>query len=207
MNMPFARYSALAALLGSVGWLVSSPSWEPAVAVVTLLGTFIGLDGGFSSTPRVAGRWEYVVVTNDKDFSHKGDCRIYQHGRHVRMHGVRRFTCALKGHQRVYKETEAVWASDWAEICEDNNLRLDYHINLPLPEGGGVQIEAMCRLELSSANPEEMTGNYFMLPPFDEAVLNSPFGTIVFRRLADNATLLPPENCTEVQQIISDKKS
>ncbi|MGH9762666.1 MAG: hypothetical protein ACREDR_47885, partial [Blastocatellia bacterium] len=107
------------------------------------------------------------------------------------LQGVRRSTCALKGSRRICKRTEAVWGSEWAEICDDNFLRFDYHITIPHPKHGGVLIQAICRVKLSSEVPREMTGNYYTLPPFDEDVLNCPSGSIVFRILPDGEKGLP----------------
>jgi hypothetical protein len=150
------------------------------------------LSGASSQIPTIAGHWEYEVVTNDGEVSHKGDCDIDQRGRHIRISGIRKLTRDIKDHQRVYKPAEAAWASDWAEICDDNFLRFDYHITVPHPKRGGIRIEAMCRVNLPLASSVEMTGRYYMLPPIEKEVLNCPFGTIVFRLLPDGAKLPPP---------------
>jgi len=37
-----------------------------------------------------------------------------------------------------------------------------------------------------------MSGNYYMLPPFDEATLNCQWGTVTFEKIASHEVLTPP---------------
>ncbi len=194
MKTIIVRYLTIAGLLGTVAWLVSSPSWEPAVAVTGLLATFITIDNLHSPKHYLEGRWEYEVTTASKEFSHKGDCYIRQTGDTVQLQGVRQYTCSLKARRKICQPVNIPWKSDWAQVCDDNILRFHYHIAIAEPRRGGKHIEAICRLELTSQKPTEMTGNYYMLPPFDEATLNCKWGAIVFRRIEETAQLLPPNN-------------
>lgn len=187
------KYSTLACLLGAVAWLVSSPDWEPVVATVGTLATFITLTERFSPTPNVEGRWEYTVDTADNKFSHKGDCHIRQDGEKILIQGARRYTCLLKSQSRVCQAVNISWESDWAH-CDDSALRFEYHIAIAEPRRGGKYIDAICRLNITSKNPTEMSGNYYMLPPFDESTLNCQWGSITFRKLAEGATLSPPSD-------------
>lgn len=194
MKSTILRYALIAALMGTVAWLVSSPSWEPAVTLIGLLVTFVTTDNRFSPAYNLKGRWEYEVTTADAQFSHKGDCHIHQQYQELQIQGVRRYTCSLKSRRKVCKAVNISWSSDWAYICDDNTLRFDYSIAIAEPRRGGDYIQAICRLELTSTEPTEMTGNYYMLPPFDETTLNCKWGTIVFRKLESGAKLSPPDN-------------
>jgi hypothetical protein len=185
------RYLTLVALLCSTVWLALAPDWEPVVALIGLLASFVAIDRGFTSVPSISGRWEYRVVTADREFSHNGDCYVHQDGRTVRIQGVRRYTCALKARRKVCKAVEIPWASEWAQVCEDGVLRFDYHIAIAEPRRDGKSIEAICRLNLMGGKPDEMTGKYYMLPPFDEATLNCKWGSIVFKRLAAGDEVQP----------------
>ncbi len=40
--MGIIKLLALAALAGSIGWFIAAPSYEPAIAILTSLSTFIG---------------------------------------------------------------------------------------------------------------------------------------------------------------------
>jgi hypothetical protein len=190
------KYSTLAGLLGAVAWFVSAPDWEPVIAIVGALAAFVTLSESFSRTPQVEGRWEYTVVTGDAEFSHKGDCYIKQEGEKLRIQGARRYSCALKARRKVCKSVNISWESDWAHLYDDNVLRFEYHIAIAEPRRGGAYIDAICRLNITSPKPSEMTGNYYMLPPFAEATLNCKWGTITFRRLEAGAELLPPIDYT-----------
>ncbi len=192
MKLIILKYSNLACLLAAVAWLVSSPDWEPIVATLGLLAAFITLDGRLSTTPNVEGRWEYTVDTADMEFSHKGDCYIRQDGEKIQIQGARRYTCALKSRRKVCQAVNVSWESDWAHLYDDNILRFEYHIAIAEPRRGGKYIDAICRLNITSKKPSEMSGNYYMLPPFDESTLNCKWGTITFRRLDANADPSPP---------------
>jgi len=186
------KYSTLACLLGAIAWLVSSPSWEPILAALGLLATFITLDERLSLTPNVKGRWEYTVVTGGMGFSHKGECHIQQDGEKIRIQGARRYTCSLTSRRKICQAVNISWESDWAHLYDDNILRFEYHIAIAEPHQGGKYIDAICRLKITSKKPSEMSGNYYMLPPFEESTLNCKWGTITFHKLEENAKLLPP---------------
>src|SRR5215210_5294786 len=128
MKLLILKYTTFASLLGAVAWLVSSPDWEPAVAVIGLLTAFITVDERLSPTPKVEGRWEYTVVTGGMEFSHKGDCYIQQDGEKVRIQGARRYTCSLTSRRKICQAVHVSWESDWAHLCDDNILRFEYHI-------------------------------------------------------------------------------
>jgi hypothetical protein len=196
MKRVFLRYTTLAGLLGSIAWLVSEPHWHPLVVSIGLLAGLVASDERlFSSTPKVEGRWQYEVTTSDKEFSHKGDCHIHQEGLKVRVQGVRRYTCSMEGRRRISKPVDIPWSSDWAQICDDGVFRFEYHIAITEPRRGGKYIEAICTLKLISKNPREMSGNYYMLPPFDEATLNCKWGSVVFYKVKENAERLPLDSC------------
>lgn len=194
MKLIILKYSTLAGLLGAIAWLVSSPDWEPVLATLGLLATFITLDERLSPTPKVEGRWEYTVYTANMEFSHKGDCHIRQKGEQIQIQGARRYSCSLKSRRKVCQAVNVSWESDWAQLCDDNVLRFEYHIAIAEPHRGGKYIDAICRLNITAKRPSEMAGNYYMLPPFDESTLNCKWGTITFTKLAENANLSPPRD-------------
>lgn len=192
MKVIILKYSSLACLLGAVAWLVSAPDWEPILLTLGSLATFITFDERLSPTPNVAGRWEYTVVTGGEEFSHKGDCHIRQNGEKIQIQGARRYSCSLTARRKVCQAVNVSWESDWAHLCDDNVLRFEYHIAIAEPRRGGKYIDAVCRLNITSKKPSEMSGSYYMLPPFDESTLNCKWGTITFRKLEANAALSPP---------------
>lgn len=189
MKSTILRYATLAALLAAIAWLVEDFSWHPVVVCIGLLATFVKLDSRLSPIARVAGRWQYVVQTANRELSHKGECTIQQAGTGVRIRGTRRLTCTAVGGGGQCRPVSIPWASDWAELCADGVLRFDYHIALAEPQRHGRNIEAICRLRPEAKRPSRMSGSYYMLPPFDEATLNCQWGTVTFRRIASEATL------------------
>jgi hypothetical protein len=102
----------------------------------------------------------------------------------------------MESHNMVCHAVNVSWESDWAYICDDNILRLEYHIAIAEPLTGGNYIDAVCRLMITSRTPAEMSGRYYMLPPFDESTLNCKWGTITFRRIEEKATLAVPDGFT-----------
>lgn len=189
------HYSTLAILLLSFGWLVHSPGWEPAILFVGTLGAYLAQDSRFGRKASLEGRWEYIVVSANNRFSHKGECFVRQQDDVIQIQGVRRYTCIDQGQGdgEVYRVVHIAWNSEWAELCHDHVLRFEYVIALPDPKRGGQNIRATCRVEMTSATPVEMNGKFYVLPPFDESALNCNWGDLTLRRLAADTPLLPPE--------------
>jgi hypothetical protein len=73
MKTLILKYFTLTALLGAFAWFISAPGWEPAVTAIGLLAGFIQFDRRLISTPKIQGRWEYIVTDAYKETSHKGD--------------------------------------------------------------------------------------------------------------------------------------
>lgn len=192
MKTTILRYATIAALLAAVAWLVHEPSWHPVIVAIGLLATYIKLDFRFSTVPRVGGRWQYWVETADREVSHKGECTIHQAGTRLRIEGTRRFTCTNAGGGGACREVAIPWSSNWAEVCADSSLRFDYHIAIPGHEHRGQSIEAICRLRLDTKTPAQMSGTYYMLPPFEPSTLNCQWGTVTFERMASHEVLSPP---------------
>jgi hypothetical protein len=186
------RYAALVVLLLSVGWFVSSPGWESVIVLIGAVVAFFVQDGRYSRKPNLAGRWEYLVVSANNRFSHKGDCHVRQDEAVLQIQGVRRYTCIAEGGRDIVKPVHIAWNSEWAQLCHDNVLRFEYVIALPDPKRGGQNIRAVCRLEIASHAPTSMNGKFYVLPPFDEKALNCNWGDITLTRIAPDEPLSPP---------------
>lgn len=194
MKKLIIRYSTLAVLILAVIWWARDPDWHPAVLFIASLAGYLKTEEKTQLTPNIAGRWEYHVVTSEENFSHKGDCTIRQDGRNIQIHGTRRYTSALKSRKKIATKVNIPWSSEWGEICNDNMMRFHYHIGLGTVQRGGTSIQAICRVSLPTPSLVQMTGNYYVLPPFDQAVSNYMWGSISFRPLGEAEHLEAPQN-------------
>jgi hypothetical protein len=142
-----------------------------------------------TSVYNVQGDWKYIVTSANKELSHRGECSIIQNGKAIQIQGIRK-TCSLNDENHNHEEVDIPWYSRWAEICNDNVLRFDYIITIT--EGSsheGRHLEAICKISLNSTNLSELTGNYYVLPPFDERMQNCQWGTIRFSKLQPKAEI------------------
>jgi hypothetical protein len=187
-----ARYITLVILLLTVGWLVHAPDWEPLIGFATAFAAYVAQEWKWTRKPPIDGRWEYLVVSANNQFSHKGDCNIRQNEAHVTIRGTRRFTRIKEGARVICKPVHISWNSEWAQWCNDSFLRFEYAISLPDPRRGGQNIRAICKVEMPSHNINEMTGKFYVLPPFEKSALNCNWGDITLTRLAPGASVSPP---------------
>ncbi len=74
----------------------------------------------------------------------------------------------------------------------DSVLRCNYHIAIPEPRRGGEHIDAVFWLKITSESPRTMHGNYYMLPPFDENMLNCKWGSVTYRKINETYVVTPP---------------
>lgn len=132
----------------------------------------------------VFGCWEYFVHEANGKFSHKGYCNIRMNENRLQINGERLYTCSLN---HECEKTNIAWQSTWADICHDDCIRFDYKITL----SEGI-LSAICRINLSEKKPTEMTGRYYLLPPFNLDVLNCKYGTIKFKKILNPHEVGPP---------------
>lgn len=194
MKNQIIRYTHFTCLLLSLGWVFWARDWESAINTVTLLISFILLHRKFDEYPDLSGKWEYEVVTQNQQFSHKGIGTIEQKGRFLKMRGVRKYTFDCSNPKITWKEVNSPWESDWAEICDDGSLRLEYHIITNDKKGRGVVLKAVAKMAFESVKvPTEIQGNYFTLPPFDENTLNCLCGLLIYKKVPKGHKLAPPD--------------
>jgi hypothetical protein len=131
--------------------------------------------------PKLQGRWEYEVTTINRDYMHKGWCEIEQNGRLIKMNGVREYTAKYTDEGLTWVPIVGNWHSDWAEICDDGNLRLEYNIRLNDRNGKPEVLHAVARMKFGIVKePKKMQGTYFTLPPFGDHTLNCLHGSLVY---------------------------
>lgn len=143
---------------------------EVGVAVLALFKTLFNLKRQpkeKTPIPKVCGKYKYELACGDNKTLFKGECRIKQDGRLLDIHGERQ-----KARFGRKKEQVSIhWYSQWAELCRDNKVRLDYFIT----QNGGVRGYAV--LDLGRVNPKQLTGEFhFLHEPY-------VYGTIKLRRV------------------------
>jgi len=120
-----------------------------------------------TSDINLEGVWNYEVESiSDAGRSHFGTCSIKQNGATLIFDGVRKET-KTDGHR---KKDEMPWKSSWAQICEDNQIRAEYSIELE------NVIIGYFTLNIPEDNKNEMIGKYYQLTP------HLMFGKVKFER-------------------------
>lgn len=141
--------------------------------------------------PDLGGPWVYEVRNELGEFSHKGEAFVSGKGESLTIQGTRRWTCVDGGNKGacVMKEVSVPWSTNWAQICNDGNIRFLYAINLPYG-----RVEGYCTLSYKSGGePAELAGSYYILPPYDGKLVNARFGEIRFRKMKVGDKLDPPK--------------
>lgn len=143
---------------------------EIGIAVLALFKILFGLKKKPAneeiSIPKVAGKYKYELTCGDNKTLFRGECRVKQDGRTLNINGERKK--AKSGHK---KESVSIhWYSNWAELCEDKKVRLDYYIT----QNGGIRGYAI--LDVGQSTSKEMVGEFhFLKEPY-------VYGTIKFNR-------------------------
>ncbi|NIM14948.1 MAG: hypothetical protein GTO45_23530 [Candidatus Aminicenantes bacterium] len=144
---------------------------EVGIAMITLFKVLFGLKkkpvGEETAIPSVNGRYKYELNLTGNKTTYLGECRVKQDGRVLTFNGERQKECnGLKK-----KKVSVHWYSNWAELCADNKVRLDYAITL----NGGVRGYAI--LDVGSKNSTKgMVGEFHLLhEPY-------VYGTVKFKR-------------------------
>lgn len=125
--------------------------------------------------PNVSGRYKYEEIWRDNKTVYLGECCIKQDGQDLTVLGERTKEC--NGHKN--KKVSVHWSSIWAEVCNDNKVRMDYAIT----ENGGGRGYAI--LELRKRTRGNMLGEIHL---FKE---DSLFGTLKFKKVCKHKTPQP----------------
>lgn len=129
-----------------------------------------------SEFPNLSGNWNYEVLTPEGERSHSGICKIVQKGSFLKLDGYRKRYRKRLGDSITEVATHNHWHSTWCQICCDGKIRVDYIIALE-----DVKVSAVCVLDISE-DGRELTGDYFLLPPFSDTTLNAKHGSITFSK-------------------------
>jgi len=139
--------------------------------------------------PDLDGRWTYEVRNGSGQFSHKGQATIAGHGMTLSIYGTRFYTCGdrINDGPCQLRRISTPWRASWAQFCNDGQVRFDYTIDLA--QG---KVQGYCIISYDKGDPSTLTGYYYMLPPFEEVLLNARYGQIVFHRMKAGEKVLPP---------------
>lgn len=117
--------------------------------------------------PNVSGKYKYEAIWSDNKTEYVGECFIKQDGQELTVLGERTKECNGRKNHKV----SVHWSSIWAEVCNDNKIRMDYAIT----ENGGGRGYAI--LELRKRASRSMLGEIHL---FKE---DSLFGTLKFKKI------------------------
>ncbi|MCP5049054.1 MAG: hypothetical protein GY940_17925 [bacterium] len=142
---------------------------EIGLAVMALFKVLFGLKKKpveDTPVPKVSGKYKYEINFNDNKKVFLGECRIKQEGRTLTINGEQK-----KSKVGRKKTTVSIhWRSNWAELCADNKIRLDYSFAV----NGGTRGYAI--LDAGLTTFKEILGEFHLLhEPYD-------CGTIKFKR-------------------------
>ena len=102
----------------------------------------------------IGGKYEYEITCGDNT-SFLGECRIKQKGRSLYFSGERK--------KKIVGDKEdnlsIPWFSQWAEICLDNKIRLDYSLTV----NGGIRGYSILVLEAGLETQDTMVGEFHLL--------------------------------------------
>ena len=143
---------------------------EIGIAVLALFKVLFGLKrkpaAEETNLPKVDGKYKYEITCGNNKTLFIGECRVKQDGRSLTFNGERKKT--INGRK---KENVSIhWYSNWAELCADNKVRLDYSITA----NGGVRGYAI--LDAARSSARDMVGEFHLLhEPYT-------YGTVKFKR-------------------------
>lgn len=142
---------------------------EIGIAVLALFKVLFGLKkkpAEEPTIPKVDGKYKYELACCDNKSIFQGECRVKQQGRILHINGERKKSIIGRKKENV----SIHWYSNWAELCVDNKVRLDYLITL----NGGYRGYAI--LDVSSKAAKGLVGEFHLLS--DPYV----YGTIKLRK-------------------------
>lgn len=117
---------------------------------------------------KVDGKYKYEIICSDNKTTYQGECVVKQDGRALAFNGEQ--TKESRGTRK--KKISSYWFSNWAELCVDNKVRLDYSL---ANNNGGVRGYAVINLRRRSGMT--MSGELHLLGQ------SYTFGTIKFKRV------------------------
>lgn len=116
---------------------------------------------------KVDGKYKYEIICSDNKTIYQGECVVKQDGRALAFNGEQ--TKESRGTRK--KRVSFHWFSNWAELCMDNKVRLDYSL---ANNNGGVRAYAV--INLGRRSGMSMSGELHLLGQ------SYSFGTIKFKR-------------------------
>lgn len=116
---------------------------------------------------KVDGKYKYEIICSDNKTTYQGECVVKQDGRALAFNGEQ--TKENRGTRK--KRISFHWFSNWAELCVDNKVRVDYS---QANNNGGVRGYAV--LNLGRRSEMTMSGELHLLGQ------SYTFGTIKFKR-------------------------
>ena len=102
----------------------------------------------------VGGRYEYEIECGD-NILFLGECQIKQEGRRLSFSGERKKKTVGDKEENV----SIPWFSQWAEICLDNKIRMDYSLTI----NGGIRGYSILVLESGLEAEDTMVGEFHLL--------------------------------------------
>lgn len=102
----------------------------------------------------VGGRYEYEINCGDHTIF-LGECKIKQKGRSLNFSGERKKKIVEDKEENV----SIPWFSQWAEICLDNKIRMDYSLTV----NGGIRGYSILVLEAGLEAEDTMVGEFHLL--------------------------------------------
>jgi hypothetical protein len=170
----------------------SKTKWVPASLGAAVLGLgilFFFFGDKLNEYPDIDGKWSYEVRNGSGQFSHKGLATIAGHGTLLSVYGTRLYTCGdrINDGPCQLRRISTPWRASWAQFCSDGQMRFDYTIDLA--QG---KVQGYCIISYDKGDPSTLTGYYYMLPPFEEVLLNARYGQIVFHKMKAGENILPP---------------
>jgi uncharacterized membrane protein YeaQ/YmgE (transglycosylase-associated protein family) len=130
---------------------------EVGIAVLALFKVLFGLKKKPAQEeaplPNVAGKYKYEIMYSDNKTRYYGECRIKQDGRILNLNGSREKI--VVGHKK--DRISIPWYSNWAELCADNKIRMDYSITY----NGGIKGYVI--LEVGAKNHRSLVGEFHLL--------------------------------------------
>lgn len=102
----------------------------------------------------VSGRYEYEIACGN-NILFLGECQIKQKDRSLYFSGERKKKIVGDKEENV----SIPWFSQWAEICLDNKIRMDYSLTV----NGGIRGYAILILEAGLEAQDTMVGEFHLL--------------------------------------------
>jgi hypothetical protein len=116
---------------------------------------------------KVDGKYKYEIICSSNKTIYQGVCVVKQDGRALAFNGEQ----TKEGRGTRKKKISFHWFSNWAELCVDNKVRLDYSL---ANNNGGVRGYAV--INLGRRSRMTMSGELHLLGQ------SYTFGTIKFKR-------------------------